>query len=428
MNRRSFLETMAGSAGAIAASGLTGLAVSAEDSAETTRLSEYAISHQKKPLAIAMWDFSWILRHQRLDAFESWDAALDGLSERGYNAIRIDAMPALVAADAKGQVNEEYYFPKGSWAPNLWGNGYSVRVRPREALLEFLPKCRERGIRVGLSTWFLHGGERFPEGDGLFRAWEGTLAFLDKNGLLDRTLYVDLLNEYPFWHGYNWLRDEMNARADANTFHAKKPDAHVADADAFLKKGTFTPAQKQFYNGFLNNLITSLKQKWPKQEFFASLDSNMPLEDIDLSNCSALDYHVWFNHHPEVSVIIDHVNIPGPNDVRFEQMQKTLNDFWAKNRTRMIEWISDRIKAIAECAAKNKIPCGNTEGWGAANWMDHPALTWDFVKEAGDICVDLAVANGYKFICTSNFTHPQFPGIWNDVKWHQKLTSRIRNG
>ena len=64
---------------------------------------------------------------------------------------------------------------------------------------------------------------------------------------------------------------------------------------------------------------------------------------------------------------------------------------------------------------------GNTEGWGPIFWFDHPELDWRWVKESANICVDLALRHdNYKFICTSNFTHPQFEGIWEDVEWHNQ--------
>ena len=43
------------------------------------------------PLAITMWDFSWIERRWDGAGFEDWNAALDGVKERGYDAVRIDA-------------------------------------------------------------------------------------------------------------------------------------------------------------------------------------------------------------------------------------------------------------------------------------------------------------------------------------------------
>ncbi|MDZ7723547.1 MAG: cellulase-like family protein [candidate division KSB1 bacterium] len=50
-----------------------------------------------RPRAISMWDFSWIERRWPGAGYENWDVALDELMERGYNAVRIDAFPHLVA-------------------------------------------------------------------------------------------------------------------------------------------------------------------------------------------------------------------------------------------------------------------------------------------------------------------------------------------
>lgn len=412
MQRRDLLKT-------------TALAVSLAR-AQNTSQNPHAISSQRRALAIAMWDFSWILRHHRLGEFENWDAVLDQLAERGYNAIRIDAMPHLVAPDASGQITEEYYFRKDSWKPSLWGNDYSVRVRPREALLEFLPKCYRRGIHVGLATWFPGEVQRFTTQDGLFRAWDGTLKLIEKHGLLDRVLYVDVLNEYPFWHGFVWLKKGMEERADVKKFRQNNPDVHVPDLDAIGKPGRFNPLQKQFFNTFLTELLTTMKKQWPKLDFFASLDSGMPLEEIDLSAFGALDYHLWFHHNGEMSRSgLDKIAAM-PNDNEFEKAYAGVKRFWSENRARMVDWISGRIRNISGHAARRGIPCGNTEGWGPIFWIDHPALDWEWTKEAAEICVDLALENGYKFICTSNFTHPQFPGLWQDVQWHRKITARIR--
>ena len=48
------------------------------------------------PLAITMWDFSWIERRWDGAGFEDWNAALDGVKERGYDAVRIDAFPSFL--------------------------------------------------------------------------------------------------------------------------------------------------------------------------------------------------------------------------------------------------------------------------------------------------------------------------------------------
>lgn len=261
----------------------------------------------KKPLAIAMWDYSWILRHHRYGEFENWDAVLEGLAERGYNAIRMDAMPQFVAANSLGKIEHDFRNIKDGWKPSLWGNDYTMSFNPREALLEFLPKCEKYGIKVGLATWFMrHGTDRkdiFMEEGGLLRAWDETLDFLKSNNLLGNVMYIDLLNEYPNWHGYDWFKSEMDKRSDIKQFKLDNPNANVPDANT--KKGKANPLQQQFYNDFINNIILTLQKKYPDQTFFASLDSGMDLKNIDLSNFGALDYHVWFAHSGKIPGLSD---------------------------------------------------------------------------------------------------------------------------
>ena len=386
------------------------------------------VSELKKPVAIAMWDYSWILRHHRYGEFENWDNVLEELAERGYNAIRIDVMPQFVAADTNGKIQTEFRAVKEGWRPSLWGNDYTMSFNPREALLKFLPKCEKYGIKVGLATWFMrHGTGRqgvFTEEGGLERAWDETLAFLQSHDLLANVMYVDLLNEYPNWHGYDWFKNEMNERSDIEKFKLDNPEANVPENNS-KKKGN--PLQQSFYNDFINTIINSLKRKYPDMDFFASLDSGMDLDRIDFSNFNALDYHIWFAHTGKIPGL---GKIGSRNQtLDYRKIYAGLNDYWKENMDSLVNWIDGRITDISNTAAKNNIVCGNTEGWGPIFWYDHPELDWKWVKESADICVDLALKhNNYKFICTSNFIHPQFKGIWEDVKWHQQITSRIKKG
>ncbi len=386
------------------------------------------VSELKNPLAIAMWDYSWILRHHRYGEFEDWDKVLKALSERGYNAIRIDCMPQFVAADTNGKIESTFRNIKKDWKPALWGNDYTMSFNPREALLEFLPKCEKYGIKVGLATWFMrHGTERkdiFMEEGGLLRAWDETLGCLRDNNLLDNIIYVDLLNEYPNWHGYDWFKNELNKRSDIKQFKLDNPDANVPDFDTTKIKGN--PLKQKFYNDFINTITLSLKSKHPDLDYFASLDSGMNLDQIDLSNFNAMDYHVWFAHSGKIDGLSDISSRDQTLD--YKEVNKNIIDSWNENKDSLIEWMDGRITAISDKARENNIVCGNTEGWGPIWWFDHPELSWDWVKETADICVDLALKHdNYKFICTSNFTHPQFKGLWDDVKWHQKITSKIKH-
>jgi hypothetical protein len=423
-NRRDFIRKVSLGAGALAISGLpenTSILLPEADNGKVR------ISNIKKPLAIAMWDYSWILRHHRYGEFENWEMVLEGLADRGYNAIRIDAMPQYVAADTSGRIDQEFRSVKDGWRPAIWGNDYTMSFRPREALLEFLPKCQRNGIKVGLATWFIrHGTERkdiFREKGGLLRAWDETLSFLKINNLLDNIIYVDLLNEYPNWHGYDWFKEEMNKLSDLDKQKTGIRDANLPEPGALARKGN--TLQQEFYNEFINTLITTLKTKYPELDFFASLDSGMDLDKIDPVSFNAIDYHIWFAHSDRIPGLQEVNSLDQTLDYR--KVYAGLLSYWSDNRKSLIEWMDGRLTAISSTASKHNIVCGNTEGWGPIFWFDHPELDWKWVKESGNICVELARKHeNYKFLCTSNFTHPQFKGMWEDIKWHRNITSIIK--
>src|SRR5690625_5949436 len=53
-------------------------------------------AHLPERLTITLWDFSWYVRTGPGEPFEDLDAAFAAARERGYNTIRICAMPYLL--------------------------------------------------------------------------------------------------------------------------------------------------------------------------------------------------------------------------------------------------------------------------------------------------------------------------------------------
>lgn len=79
------------------------------------------------PLAIAMWDFSWLERRWPGAGYEDWDKALDELTERGYDAVRIDAYPHLVDSDPDREWELLPVWSQHDWgAPRRPESGYSL--------------------------------------------------------------------------------------------------------------------------------------------------------------------------------------------------------------------------------------------------------------------------------------------------------------
>ncbi len=180
----------------------------------------------------------------------------------------------------------------------------------------------------------------------------------------------------------------------------------------------------------MDNVITRLKRKWPGLRFFAS-QTGGAWQQIDHSDFGAIDPHFWMSQNPDFNskTMVGRLHLfRSPKDSNFREGYEKVMNYWRENKDNLSAWMEGRIKDVAKIGKKYGVPVGNTEGWGAVFWQDHPLTGWEFIKEAADVSVDLALKHGYKFICTSNFTHPQFTGMWDDVAWHKSITGRIRRG
>ena len=112
---------------------------------QTPSFAERSGNKKLQPLAITMWDFSWLERRWPGAGYEDWDVVLDELLLRGYNAIRIDAYPHLVANNATKE-----YTLLPVWTTQDWGSPALNKVTVQPSLSQFIAKCKARGIRIGL--------------------------------------------------------------------------------------------------------------------------------------------------------------------------------------------------------------------------------------------------------------------------------------
>lgn len=402
---------------------------------------------RRDPLAITMWDSSWLRRRYAGGGFEDWDKALDELADRGYNAVRIDCFPHLVAAHPNGKVVETFRDPPGQ-SPHhygfaYWGNQWTIYINPRASLVEFLRKCEDRKIAVGLSTWFKPTEDRrnaaIEGADELVRVWDETLRFIQDHELLGNVIYVDVLNEYPFGHCMWWLHKTID------TMTQPEP-----------AEGTLNERQIEFYRSFMREVIEKLRSKWPNLPFAASRTyphvSTYDMDE-DLSVYDFLDMHMWISNNPEFvegSGYREHIASFGrpdslyayenegrggygltqlkivPSDVHFEDAYRMLLERWQAHREQYEAWFREKIAQMTQLARKWDIPIGNTEGWGMVNWPEHPMLDWEIQKDAGLLACEIASQHGYLFNCSSNMCEPQFLRLWADVEWHRRVTDTIK--
>lgn len=368
-----------------------------------------------KPRAITMWDFSWIERRWPGAGYEDWDRALQELADRGYNAVRIDAFPHLVAEDP-----QKIWTLNEVWSIQNWGSPDINKVQIQPNLNIFISKCKEHGIKVGLSSWFrkdtdntrmkINSPEKHAE------VWIKTLQSIEKEGLLDNLLYVDLCNEWP---GDLW----------APFFRNDPPER------------TWGQWHTAVSINWMKTAVELARRHFPQLLINFSFD-NVDVEKysaVDLSFFDMAEHHIWMvkenngEFYREVKDRSRKAGRPVDIDGLFStQVYKNLvaeyqgiydekPEYWKR-------LLTAKIREAANHTAKAGLPLITTECWGIVDYKDWPLLSWDWVKELCELGAVTAAGTGQWIgIASSNFCGPQFSGMWNDVAWHQRITDTIKS-
>ncbi|MDH3648810.1 MAG: hypothetical protein OEQ53_03960, partial [Saprospiraceae bacterium] len=258
MNRRSFLKTSA-----VVTTGTSAIIPPFSNDRLVNKKSQLLkASKQAFPLAITMWEFSWLERRWPGAGYENWDQALTELVLRGYDAVRIDAFPHLVAAgpQKKWSINPH-------WDNQEWGSPYFTEVQVQPMLNEFIRHCKKYGVRVGLSTWWREDidetAKKIKTPENLGTVWKKTLESIEADGLLDNVIFVDLSNEYPIsvWTPY---LPEKTLRNSA------------------------------LANRYAHRAIDLLKKAYPDIPFCLSITTEFDMwQKEDTSMQDLLEFHIW---------------------------------------------------------------------------------------------------------------------------------------
>lgn len=359
----------------------------------------------KRPLAIAMWDFSWLERRWPGAGYEDWDQALSELKARGYDAVRIDAYPHLVAKDPK-----KLWTLRPEWSVQDWGSPALNRVQVQPHLNQFLRKCRQHGILVALSTWFRQDADdlrmRIKTPAQMGQIWKRTLDSIADAGLLNGLLYVDLCNEFPV---YPWT--------------------------PFLyPKGPGSPElarREKKMQDWTRGSIDVVRRAYPQLDYcysFCTQFDHVAEEAVD--HYDLLEVHQWMANtgkaefYKEVGYNYERFSGEGYENVvlNAERVYRRRPQHWKKQ-------LATGIQGLAEWSRRSGLPLVTTECWGIVDYKDWPLLSWDWVKE---LCafgsLEASRSGRWAAIATSNFCGPQFKGMWRDVAWHKRLTKAIHQG
>ena len=347
------------------------------------------------PLANAMWDFSWIERRYTGGGYENWNSILDELKIRGYDAVRIDAYPHLVSKDP----GEEWLLLP-EWSVHDWGSPGNIKVQIQPNLNIFIEKCAERNIKIMLSTWWRKNKnnniKNINTPKNLAEAWESTLDTINEAGLLENIFYVDICNEYP--------------HPDWSKFLPEDYDNHYCHND---------------YKPWMEKSTKILKSKYPSIPFTFSFFGNEWLQvNETLPYLDFLEIHVWMANFSNFEKDLDYHWEPH-NNLEYNKIQKAEKLYREEEKY----WKKRLLKGINFCrqiSENIELPLITTEAWGPITYKDWPMLDWEWVKEICAYGVRKACqTKRWASMCTSNFSGPQFKGMWQDIEWHRELTDMI---
>jgi hypothetical protein len=359
-----------------------------------------------RPLAITMWDFSWLERRWPGAGYEDWTVALDELCERGYDAVRIDAYPHLVSVDP-----HRTWTLLPVWDQNDWGSPGVIEVQVQPALNEFLHACGRRGIQVGLSSWFRQDREnhrmRLTTPQAMAEAWAATLRTIRDAGLLQTVAYVDLCNEWPGSHWAPYFRNDPPEKTWGWWHTGVSMD-------------------------YMRTAITLLRAEFPEMPFLFSMDGmdDAKYRERDLGFMDLIEHHCWMakENDGEFAKLIGY----DYNGFSPKGYQGIAENALREYQLRPEYWrglLTKRIQSLATVSREARFALATTECWGIIDYKDWPRLDWGWVKELCELGTLTASATGrWAMIATSNFCGPQFRGMWRDVDWHQRLTKTIHEG
>ncbi len=362
-----------------------------------------AKSKAKKARAITMWDFSWLERRWPGAGYEDWDRALDELAERGYDAVRIDAFPHFIAADG----NREWTLIP-CWNTQEWGSPARNTIKGvAPALHEFMRKCKVRGIKVALSSWFREATDdvrmNIKTPADLARVWQVTLDGIKKAGLLDTVLWVDVVNEWP---GPRWC-PYFQPPLDWGQWDDPRGLAYIKTA------------------------IEGLRLGYPELPILFSTMGTRSKQfgEVDITFLDAIEHHIWMaalNNGEFYNILKYEYELFDP--VGYEKLQNGAEQLYRSKPEYWQGILTREIDIMADISRKLNKPLATTECWGLVDYKDYPLLNWNWIKDLCELGATRAAATGqWVAISTSNFCGPQFVGMWSDIAWHRRMTTAIKN-
>jgi hypothetical protein len=413
-------------------------------------------AHLPRRLTITLWDFSWYTQTTSGEPFQDLDAAFAEAVERGYNTVRICAMPFLLFGDHKLDTHQLHFTDMGAGVGQRtrWYNAAGGAMLDGRAHLRALfEAARRHDCYVILSSWeyqqspaFLAGREWYdaligiPHGQrhaALADAMIGLVQYLKDLGLADRIAYAELHNEVdlsrlspdgphgkdPYWPQRELVADAVammqKAHPDilATTCYGIPP---YSDMAAVPDNG-----QVAHFHVYIYGVLAALEEwagvRVPPPEFPRPQLQSLLRDDAPRFEGYAKNVDPWRLEATGVSASMFY-SYDWVNPAKWDRW---LDENYHAYRDAMSQAIDDALAVLARWADQHGVPAVIGEGWIGytpllAEFEDGP-IGQGLAEQALERCIE----HGIWGVVLGSNSAPHHPG-WRNVEWQQKWNARLR--
>lgn len=421
-------------------------------------------------LTITMWDFSWYTMTLPGEPYHDLAARFREARERGYNTIRICAMPYLLFAETGPRPGPLKLGSLGEAGQRTrWYNCRGgAELDGHAHLLELFRQAKTHDCFIILSSWEYQQSPSFlAEPDlqrelaaipsdkrcmTLARSLSRLIAYVDEAGFADRIAYAELHNEVEYGRlAEIGMQQGIDASDTAGLIEAMRPDLEEALAylreqrpdipftvcytlnDPYPKTAVARNVQVAHYHLYVKEMIEELVNEAGVYEtdapfpnaFARSLlrEGAPPFERWTLPE----DQRWRMEGNPVGMRMIYLHDWADPDKWDFE-----LYDRFGVHKRAMLQKIDERFAELAAWAKKAGIPVVIGEGYVGytplhANFEEGPVG-----KFIAEYAIRKGMSLGFKGMTLCSNCAPHHP-FWNDIEWQRKwnrfiLESSVSNG
>jgi hypothetical protein len=418
--------------------------------------------HLPRKLTISLWDFSWYTMTMPGEPFADLDQAFAETVERGYNTVRICAMPYLLFGESGLETGR---LPFSNMSGNMGGEfgqrtrWYNARggavLDGREHLLKLFRAAQRHNCYIILSSWeYQQSSSFFATPDwyhrlmavpaekravALAQAMSRLITFLKEHHLADRIAFAELHNEVEGTALKDVTRPGENVYAAEKPYleeavdmlrkqhpdilmtvsYAGVPITHMRHVVENVQVGQF----HIYIYGVLNQLFREAGLRGDEPSFPTELTR-------ELLRPGAASYSEWNPPSGEEwrlkATLVNRRLFYVHDWVDPDKWDLWLYEHYGNHREAMLQAIDLRLETIANWAEQHQVPAVIGEGY-----VGYTPLYANFEEgPVGKNIAEYAVAASQRLnfwgviLCSNAAPHHPF---WQDIAWQRRLNASILN-